>query len=82
MSYKVGDQVVASDGLIGEITEVREGGYFIKPINVAYKIRDEFGITGVANALLLTPTFWAKRNDGKLHGLWYDSPFNNYLTIG
>lgn len=67
-------------GRIGVMTRETPTGYFAKPECVPYKIGDKEGITNVANAVLITATHWHREPDGKLTGLWYDSPLHTCLT--
>jgi hypothetical protein len=68
------------NGRIGIVTSETATGVFAKPENVPYKIDDKDGITGVANAILITATHWSRQPDGTLHGLWFDSPLHTFLT--
>ncbi len=68
------------NGRIGVVTSETDGGVFAKPEGVPYKIGDKEGVTGVANAVLITATHWDRHADGSLHGMWYDSPLGDFRT--
>lgn len=78
-----GTTIVASDGRKGVVTEVRPDnvyeddphkvGIFARPADCAY--REAF-----RDGTLIMATGWSFRADGKLHGLWADSPLGTDLT--
>ena len=68
------------NGRIGVVTSERQDGYFVRPEDVPYKIGDQDGITGVANAILITATYWSRQPNGILHGLWFDSRLGDFRT--
>jgi len=73
-------KIIDENGRIGVVTSETDGGVFAKPEGVPYKIGDKNGVTGVANAVLITATHWAIRPDGTLHGLWFDSHLGDFRT--
>lgn len=78
----VGDNILASDGRVGVVTETRldDGGIFARPADVPYKVADKHGVTGVSGAVLIMATVWYIEADGTLTGRWADSRLNTKLT--
>jgi hypothetical protein len=73
-------KIIDERGRIGTVTSETDGGFFAKPEGVPYKIGDKDGVTGVANAVLITATHWSKQPNGTLHGMWFDSRLGDFRT--
>ncbi len=76
-------KLIDCNGRVGVITEDRKGNsqglaacLFARPENVPYIIDDIEGITGVANARIITATAWTLQPDGSYRGEWYDEMDN------
>lgn len=67
-------------GRIGIVTSHTDAGVFAAPLGTPYKIEDKERVTGVGNAILLTPTYWHREPDGSYTGKWYDSRLGDFVT--
>lgn len=79
---KKGMQFIDERGRKGIVTEVRDEGedIFVRPQEHQTKIDDTEGITGVDNAIILTPTCWTRQQDGSYRGMWWDSKPNDFCN--
>lgn len=67
------------NGRVGVVDEVRNDGVFAHPEGTPYVVDDVDGLTMVANATLVTSTWWGKRPDNNYLGIWYDSPLDAFI---
>ncbi len=73
-------KIIDDRGRIGAVTSETDAGVFARPEGIPYTIGDKDGVTGIANATLITATHWTRHLDGTLHGIWYDSPLHDFRT--
>jgi hypothetical protein len=72
--------IIDERGRIGIVTSHTDAGVFAAPLGTPYKIKDKERVTGVGNAILLTPTYWHREPDGSYTGKWYDSRLGDFVT--
>ncbi len=71
-------EIIDETGRRGVVDEDRGDGLFARPLGTPYLL--DATMPGVGAATLITTTWWARRPDGTLRGLWYDSRHADWRT--
>lgn len=76
----VRDRMIDDNNRVGVITEIREGGVFARPENMAYRVDAAGLVPGVNAGTAITATWWRLEADGSFVGIWCDDTLSTTRT--